>query len=90
MNALCLVALFCLSVASFTTGSPVESSHETALASESDVELNSGDADEASMIAPAGIDDWFRRKWNNFQRSSLGQWMKTEKSYSIFDRWWRS
>ncbi len=90
MNALCLVALFCLSVASFTTGSLVESSLEMAITSGGDVELDSGDADEANVMAPAGIDDWFRRKWNNFQRSSLGQWMKTEKSYSIFDRWWRS
>ncbi len=84
MNALCLVALFCLSVASFTTESPLESSHETALASEGDVELNSGDADEASMIAPAGIDDWFRRKWNNFQRSSMGQWGEDRKIVQHF------
>ncbi len=88
MNALCLVALCCLSLSSFTAGKPLEFSLDTVIPSEGNIDLENDDAYEANVIAPTRTDGWFRRKWNNIKRSKLGQWM--EKFIERVERWWRS
>ncbi len=74
MNALCLTTLLCLSLASFTAGSPLVASIEKAIGDESEIEFD----DEVNVLAPAVFREWFREKWNRFKRSQLGQWLKKQ------------
>ncbi len=58
MNAICLIVLICLSVASITTAAPLETSFETPTAQDGGIQVGTRGA--ANPLAPALIGDWFR------------------------------
>ncbi len=73
MNAICLIALLSLSVASITTATPLEASFETPTSTDDGIEVVKGDA--ANPLAPALFGEWFRRHLEMLQSTPLGQWL---------------